>query len=181
MILLARIVEAGVGQFSVQHQARVGWNGEFGMQAIGEHRVNTELRELVAEASLALARLDGDRLEELVLSCRALNRDLAGRTGDERADLQRQTHDASREMAVFGRVLEATRSNLDVLNRLPERKLMAFRLASEVNSPETRTAMRSGPASTVPLGTSAFCACSACISAFGSSPSAATCWVENSR
>ena len=92
------------------------------MQAIGYDGLNPELRELVVAASLALARLDADRLEELALSCRALNRDLAGRTDDERADLLRQAHDASSEMAVFGRVLEATRSNLDVLNRLPERK-----------------------------------------------------------
>ena len=40
-------------------------------------------------------------------------------------------------------------------------KLMAFRLSSEEKPPDTRTAMRSGPASTVPLGATAFCACSA--------------------
>jgi hypothetical protein len=34
------------------------------------------LKDLVIEASRALARLDADRLEELALSCQALNRDL---------------------------------------------------------------------------------------------------------
>ena len=58
---------------------------------------------------------------------------------------------------------------------------MALRLSSDVNPPETRMAMRSGPASTMPLGTTAFCACSVCTSALTSMPSAAICWVENSR
>src|SRR5215472_17988557 len=102
-----------------EHPRRVWEKRGIGMQAIGEQRVNPELRELVAAASVALARLDADRLEELALACRALNRDLAR---DVRADFERQAREASREMAVFGRVLEATRSNLDVLNRSPERK-----------------------------------------------------------
>ena len=58
---------------------------------------------------------------------------------------------------------------------------MAFRLSSAVKPPETRMAMRSGPASTTPLGTTAFCACSASTMALTSMPSAAICWVENSR
>jgi hypothetical protein len=65
--------------------------------------------------------------------------------------------------------------------RLLERMLTAFRLSCEVKPPDTRMAMRSGPASTTPLGTTAFCACRACTSALMSMPSAATCWVENSR
>jgi len=86
------------------------------------HRINPELRELVVEASLALARLDAERLEELALACRALNRDFAGMGGDGRGELRRQAHDASREMDIFGRVLNATRANLEVMNRVRERR-----------------------------------------------------------
>ena len=39
-----------------------------------------ELNELVREASKALACLDADRLEELALSCQALNRNPAAET-----------------------------------------------------------------------------------------------------
>jgi hypothetical protein len=37
-----------------------------------------------------------------------------------RAELTRQAHEAAGEMAVFQRVLEATRSNLNVMKRLHE-------------------------------------------------------------
>ena len=80
----------------------------------------SELREIVVEASLALARLDADRLEELAISCAALNRDPADLSVPERREIDRQARVASGEMAVFERVLEATRANLDVMNRLRE-------------------------------------------------------------
>ena len=44
-------------------------------------RINPELKQLVGEASRALASLDADRLEELALSCQALNRDSAPEPG----------------------------------------------------------------------------------------------------
>ena len=93
------------------------------MQRIREQRLSPELRELVVEASLALARLDADRLEELAVSCQALNRGLAG-WGDanHEAQLKRLAREASGEIAIFGRVLEATRSNLEVMNQLRERE-----------------------------------------------------------
>jgi hypothetical protein len=81
-------------------------------------QLNPELKALVVEASMALARLDADRLEELALSCRALNRDLSARGGEERAEMAGQTRETTGEMAVFERVLEATRANLDVMSRL---------------------------------------------------------------
>ena len=81
------------------------------------------LKELVVEASRALARLDADRIEELALSCAALNRDLAGMDGDARRALAPQARAAVQDMAVFARVLEATRSNLDVMHRLRERRM----------------------------------------------------------
>lgn len=79
-----------------------------------------ELRELVVEASQALARLDSNRLEELALSCQALNRELTPFNAEGRAGFARQVHEAVREMEVFQRVLEATRSNLNVMKRLHE-------------------------------------------------------------
>jgi hypothetical protein len=81
------------------------------------------LREIVVEASRALARLDADRLEELALSCQALNRDLAPIPMSDRSLLAAQARDAAGEMAVFSKVIEATRANLEVLQRARERHL----------------------------------------------------------
>ena len=92
------------------------------MEQLGEHWQHPLLKELVVEASQALARLDAERLEELALSCQALNRDLARMDGDARQSLVPQAKAAAGDMAVFARVLEATRSNLDVMNRLRERR-----------------------------------------------------------
>ena len=58
---------------------------------------------------------------------------------------------------------------------------MALRLSSEVNWPETRIAIFSTSAFTVPLGWMAFCCCRVWISWETSSPMAASCCVENSR
>lgn len=85
------------------------------MQGMGVCPVHPELKALVVEASRALARLDADRLEELADSCRALNREV---TAADREWLVRQGRDSAREMAVFGRVLEATRANVKVMERL---------------------------------------------------------------
>jgi hypothetical protein len=94
--------------------------GKREMRALEKRRVRPELKELVVEASRALARLDADRLEEMALSCQALNRELTLREPAERAALARQAREAARDMAVFLRVLEATRANLNVMNRLRE-------------------------------------------------------------
>jgi hypothetical protein len=77
-----------------------------------------DLREMVVDASLALARLDVDRLEELSVSCAALNRESEGPDGGSREAMIRQAQDAWHDMAVFARVLEATQANLAVLNQL---------------------------------------------------------------
>ncbi len=84
------------------------------MQEVGAHRVHPALKELVVTASRALAKLDADRLEELAVSCQALNRDLVQTGSDEHVALKQQSGDAAREMAVFARILEATRANLTV-------------------------------------------------------------------
>ena len=90
------------------------------MQGFGTRRKYPELRALVVEASRALAQLDADRLEELALSCQALNRELADSDQGEREVLSFQARQAEGDMAVFARVLEATRANLNVMNRLRE-------------------------------------------------------------
>jgi len=90
------------------------------LQEFEEHRGQPKLRDLVVEASRSLARLDAARLEELALSCQALNRDLACGDGTARAALAFEAREAVQDMAVFARVLEATRANLNVMNRLRE-------------------------------------------------------------
>jgi hypothetical protein len=79
-----------------------------------------QLKELVVEASHALAHLDAARLEELALSCQALNRELPLLDSGDRSQLASQAREASQEMEIFARVLEATRSNLNVMKRLHE-------------------------------------------------------------
>ncbi len=83
------------------------------MQAFTRIRVAPELKQIIAEASRALACLDADRLEELAGCCQALNRDLP-----PGKDLERQAAEARTDMAIFGHVLEATRANLNVMRRL---------------------------------------------------------------
>jgi hypothetical protein len=97
-----------------------------GIEEAGARPVHPVLKDLVLEASRSLARLDADRLEELALSCQALNRDLAPANREARAVLARQAREAAGDMATFARVLEVTRANLNVLNRL--RELRAGRL-----------------------------------------------------
>jgi hypothetical protein len=96
------------------------------MLEFGARREQPELKDLVVEASRALANLDADRLEELALSCQALNRDLKPENEEERKLLASQAREAAQDMAVFARVLDATRANLKVMNRL--RDLRAGRL-----------------------------------------------------
>lgn len=91
-------------------------------QGTATYGVPTGLRELIVEASRALARLDAGRLEELALSCRALNRDLSWKLEDggssRRGKVAQQAREAERDLAVLGRLLEATRANVAVMRRL---------------------------------------------------------------
>jgi hypothetical protein len=81
----------------------------------GKSPVEARLKDLVREASHALALLDADRLEELAECCRALNRE----TGIvKRRKLSAEAREAVADMAVLARVLKATRANLDVMERL---------------------------------------------------------------
>lgn len=103
------------------------------MQVFESRVQQPELKQLVVEAIQALGRLDTARLEELALSCQALNRDLGSGT-EARTRLARQAREAAGDMAVFARVLDATRSNLQVMSRL--RELRAGRL--EYSEPQAR-------------------------------------------
>jgi hypothetical protein len=90
------------------------------MQELEAPAANPEIKELVVEASRALARLDAPRLGELALSCEALNRDLDSMDAGEKSDLARQAREAAPGMAVLGRVLAVTRANQNVMRRLRE-------------------------------------------------------------
>lgn len=112
------------------------------MESSPAHWIHPALKSLVAEASRSLARLDAARLEELALSCRALNRNLETADPSRRAELARQALDARSDMAVFGRVLEATRINLAVMNRiraLRARRRLEYRIEFSMNSGSTRS------------------------------------------
>ena len=111
------------------------------MQEIGMRRKHPELKSLVQEASRALARLDADRLEELALSCRALNRDLTPASREQREALARQAREAAGDMATFARVLEATRANLGVMERLRELRVtrLEYGERQEQGTPKTES------------------------------------------
>jgi len=79
--------------------------------------VRPKLKTLLAEAAWSLAKLDAERLEELTLSCQALNRDV---DSDTRRLTDPEVREVKREMAVFAEVLEATRTNVAVMSRLRE-------------------------------------------------------------
>ncbi len=85
--------------------------------------VRPKLKAVVTEASQALARLDTARLKELALSCAALNREIAPWSAETQETLSGEAREAFGEMEVFAHVLEATRGNIRVLNRLRELRM----------------------------------------------------------
>lgn len=88
------------------------------MSESSTRRNSFELKELVAEASQALTQLDADRLEELVLCCQELNRELLPICDEDCEPLACQSREAASDMAIFARVLDATRENMKVMRRL---------------------------------------------------------------
>jgi len=92
------------------------------MREAGTQLARHELKVLVAEAAKSLERLETDRLEELALSCQALNRDLT--QGDQPFSAL-EARAAKQDMAVLAKLLEATRANVAVMDRL--RQLHASR------------------------------------------------------
>ncbi len=75
--------------------------------------VNFEWKQMIQEACAALTQLDADRLEELALSCRALNQAPA----PLRPDVS-QARAASAELSVLENILSATKANFEVLERM---------------------------------------------------------------
>lgn len=87
-----------------------------------------ELCSVAREACHALSNLDARRLEELAEDCRRLRLPLESGEGK---DLQRQARDAAGDMAVFARVLAATRENLQVMRRLRDLREGRFEYSAE--------------------------------------------------
>lgn len=110
------------------------------MRESGDRWRHPKLIALVTEASRSLAQLDAERLEELALCCQALNRDMVRADGLRRRALATEAREATGDMAVFGRVLEVTRANLNVMNRIQE--LHAGRL--EYGAPQAPEWPRTG-------------------------------------
>jgi hypothetical protein len=82
------------------------------MQQFEKNQERPALRVLAREGRQALAQLDADRLARLAVTCQP---DIAGR-GSQASEAR----EASSEIAVFARVLEATRVNLQVMRRMRE-------------------------------------------------------------
>lgn len=90
------------------------------MQQTPERKMRPQMKQLVREASRALAALDSERLEELALSCQALNRDPSMVENAEQNGWLRDAQEAKQDMTVLARVLEATRANIDVMRQLSQ-------------------------------------------------------------
>jgi hypothetical protein len=82
--------------------------------------LQSELKNILVEASHALAHLDAGRLEEMALSCASLVRDVDRDRCEAKNQCESGCGEAMEEMAIFTRVLEATRANLKVMRRLRE-------------------------------------------------------------
>jgi hypothetical protein len=79
-----------------------------------------ELKNMLVEATHALAHLDAGRLEEMALSCAALVRDVNQFRCETKIESEAGSGEDIQEIAIFARVLEATRANLNVMRRLGE-------------------------------------------------------------
>jgi hypothetical protein len=98
-----------------------------------------ELKEIIREAARALALLDAGRLEELALSCRALNRESICAEFSQDIGLRSEIR---QDLVVFGHLLEATRTNIGVMRRARRSREGRFEY-----SPEDRSTMP--PAETI--------------------------------
>src|SRR5438309_546406 len=74
------------------------------------------LREIVQQATVALVAMDAERLEEMALCCRDLNRGLE--EGGELSQVAGNLPGCSLDLQLLHRVLYETRANLTVLSRL---------------------------------------------------------------
>lgn len=80
--------------------------------------IRPRLKEIAAESSQALARLDAERLERLAAECEALRHEVNGMRTDELTALSAEAYESSQAMRAFFSVLEATSANLNVLANL---------------------------------------------------------------
>ena len=98
--------------------------------------VRPELKTLLAEAAQSLAKLDAERLEELALSCQALNRD--GGSDEQELTIQ-EMREAKQDMTVLAKVLKATRTNAAVMTRLRElhARRMEYSVGHELKAGQT--------------------------------------------
>jgi hypothetical protein len=78
------------------------------------------LKSMLAEATLALAHLDAERLEEMALSCAALVRAVHWNQCEAKNPCEAGFGEGLQEMAIFARVVEATKANLRVMRKLSE-------------------------------------------------------------
>lgn len=81
-----------------------------------------EWKIILADASHALTQLDAARLEEMAISCAALVRDRQEVHCDPHWRPKTVPCVTEPEIAIFTRVLEATRANLQVLHRVCARR-----------------------------------------------------------
>jgi len=76
------------------------------------------LRGLLQEAIEALVLMNADRLEELARCCVDLNRDLPGWNEGCQPTTARLNVGLGLDLELFGQILQETRANIRVLNRL---------------------------------------------------------------
>jgi hypothetical protein len=79
-----------------------------------------DLKDMLTKASLALAYLDAERLEEMALSCEALVRGPDSQPYHSKNQWKPASGKAMEEMAIFAGILEATKANLKVMHNLCE-------------------------------------------------------------
>jgi hypothetical protein len=86
------------------------------MRDTGQAQYQGTLKDLVQEASQALLALNAQRLEELALSCQALNRSLRTDAPEVRLRIKVEARECAAGMDAFARMLAVTRSNLTVMS-----------------------------------------------------------------
>jgi hypothetical protein len=74
------------------------------------------LKQMIADASLALARLDAETLEALAIACGTCER-VAAEEATTRDGLALEATNAANQMLVFSRLLDVTKQNLSVMRQ----------------------------------------------------------------
>jgi len=100
-----------------------------------------DVKQIIQEACRSLALLDADRLEELALSCQALNR------CPIREGFRAQARVGSEvrwDLAVLGRVLEATRANIGVMRQSYRSRESRLEYSPREGSAMSRPGMSNG-------------------------------------